>query len=144
VPEKFQMNELFLALALIVIVGVVIWAAQKRRRGLQAKDAANQKINEALNEIVREARKSKIHVSDEKLEGDTAIEDLRALSVNCPDSILKEIDKIEALWAELGNQVDQFGNQSVHSTLQSSIAGSKIEKLTAEINERASAVRAKL
>lgn len=138
----------FAAIALVLIVailvaGIFVWLRSRRAKAVRQEEV--KEINYLLDRVVEAAAKRKTQLY-QSLDGkdNQALVALRQAADQSSINIDAELQQIDTLWQELSQQVGEFSDQSVGSTLQSSVVTSRAATISARISEIAQQTKKKL
>ncbi len=136
-----MINPLGVLLLFIVIASFLY---QLRKNRLVKQERAKQ-VAYLLNRIAEAAgkRKTQLYQSLDEKEN-SALAALKELADDVPAEIKPEIDQIEAKWARLTEQLEEFSDQSVQSTLQSSVLTTRAAMTADEITSLVKSAQQKL
>ncbi|MFP6806998.1 MAG: hypothetical protein VB957_07440 [Pseudomonadales bacterium] len=100
---------------------------------------------DALALVEQDVKHKSLHVlkSPESNE-ESALESLQALSRYYPPGVSEDVAKIESLLSELSEQMEEFGEQSAQTTLQSTILTNRNIKVADQLFILIGNVRTKL
>lgn len=121
-------------LLLGVVVGVVLFTSAKKARA--ARQEQVKELQYLLDRVAEAAAKRKTQLY-QSLDGqdNQILLSLKTAAESAPVDISAELSEIDALWRDLSQQVSEFSNQSVQSTLQSSVVTSKAAQTASKINQ---------
>lgn len=139
--------DFVIIIAVLIVVGLgagVFWWLRNK----QAKAARQEQVREIcylLDRVVEAASKRKTQLY-QSLDGEDnqALAALREAAERSAIDIERELQKIDSLWRELSQQMSEFSNQSVQSTLQSSVVTSRAATTAAQISGIADQIKKKL
>lgn len=127
-------------LILCAIVGIVWFRKNKAQRLEKSK-----KIIYLLDRVDEAASKRKTQLY-QSLDGqdNQVLNLLKEAAQSSPINITAELEEIDALWLKLSQEVGEFSNQSVQSTLRSSVVTSHAAQTSTQISKLVAAIKAKL
>ncbi|MFT7243448.1 MAG: putative membrane protein [Candidatus Azotimanducaceae bacterium] len=129
-----------LAVATIVVVFVLFSRSKQGERREQVKE-----IDYLLDRVAEAAKKRKTQLYEALGSGENAsLAALKIAAENTPENVSHEVRQIETLWARLSEQLAEFSDQSVQSTLQSSVVTTRAAMTADEITRLVAAVKTKL
>ncbi len=138
----------FAAIALVLIVAVLaaggfVWLRARRNKATRLEEA--KEIVYLLDRVVEAASKRKTQLY-QSLDGkdNQALVALRQAADRSSINIDAELQEIDGLWRELSQQVGEFSDQSVGSTLQSTVVTSRAATTASKIAEVATRIKKKL
>lgn len=138
--------DVIMGVAVVIVVAAAIAFVMFRHKAKVAERAEQIKELEHLLDRVSEAatrRKTQLYESMENTEN-AALISLKEMVVTAPVDISEEIDQIEARWSRLSRQLAEFSQQSVQSTLQSSVVTTRAAMTADDITEIVKAAKTKL
>jgi hypothetical protein len=131
----------------LIIVAVVVAAiVMMRTKQTRAQRLEQVKELHYLLDRVAEAaakRKTQLYQSLDGKDGQILVT-LKEAAQSAPVDISRELAEIDALWHDLSQQVSEFSDQSVQSTLQSSVVTSKAAQTAHKINHLVTLTKTKL
>lgn len=130
--------------ALVLMVGFVCFVLLNRSRRAKRKEQVKE-IEYLLDRVSEAAkkRKTQLYESLDKKEN-TALSALKEIAGTSPVDISAEVQQIEARWARLSEQLAEFSDQSVQSTLQSSVVTTRAAMTADDITQLVTAAKSKL
>ena len=140
-----DIDELLPWLLLIILLAFGIWFFRKRRKSEQQRSKDNRRVLEALNLVEQDVKEKSLHIlKSPESDEESALDGLKSLVQYYPPGISEDVSAIEKLLHELSEQMEEFGEQSAQTTLQSTILTNKNIKVADKLFVLIESVRAKL
>lgn len=130
-----------IAAAVVVVAAIWWWRTKKRAERLeQVKE-----MHYLLDRVAEAASKRKTELYG-SLDGkdNQAIQALKQAAESSPVDIGKELEQLDALWTGLNEHIEEFSNQSVQSTLRSSVVTSQAAQISTQISQLVASTKDKL
>jgi hypothetical protein len=140
------MEVAYVGVGLVVLAVLVAAVVMMRRKQTRAQRLEQVKELHYLLDRVAEAaakRKTQLYQSLDGKDSQILVT-LKEVAQNAPVDISRELGEIDALWQDLSQQVSEFSEQSVQSTLQSSVVTSKAAQTARKINHLVTLTKTKL
>lgn len=140
------MEVAYVVAGLLIVVVVVIAIVAMRLKQNKVKRLEQVKELHYLLDRVAEAaakRKTQLYQSLDGKDNQLLVT-LKEVAQNAPVDISRELSEIDTLWQDLSQQVSEFSEQSVQSTLQSSVVTSKAAQTAHKINHLVTLTKTKL
>tara|TARA_R110002072_G_scaffold1598_2_gene13533 strand:- start:8838 stop:9269 length:432 start_codon:yes stop_codon:yes gene_type:complete len=139
------MEALVIVLGLVVLVALIIIVVLVTRKKRAVRREQVKEIEYLLDRVSEAATKRKTQLYESLESGENAaLVALKVLVSTSPVDISAEVEQIETRWGRLSQQLDEFSNQSVQSTLQSSVVTTRAAMTADDIAQLAKAAKTKL